>query len=190
MRTSLQKIIARPVKAARMRWQLLAGNSSGVGALEFALVFPVMLIMYFATVEITDKTVVSRRVIGVAQTCADLVAQVPSVSNSDLTNIFNASAAILAPYSTSGVKITITSVVANSSNVGKVDWSSTRNGTARATNSTVNLPAGLTTAGSSVIMVEVSYIYTPPLGKFLTGSSTFTDTAYLRPRRSMSVEKS
>jgi len=28
---------------------------------------------------------------------------VPSVSNSDLTNIFNASVAILAPYSTSGV---------------------------------------------------------------------------------------
>lgn len=174
----------------RQRAKCLAFNESGVGALEFALIFPVMLIMYFATVEITDKTVVGRRVIGVAQTCADLVAQVPSVTDSDLTNIFNASAAILAPYSTDNVKITITSVVANSSNVGKVDWSATKNGTVRAANSTVTLPAGLTTAGSSVIMVEVTYSYTPPLGKFLTGSSTFTDTAYLRPRRSMTVTKS
>ena len=155
----------------------------------FELVFPVMLTMYFATIEITDKTVVSRRVISVAQTCADLVAQVPTVSDSDLTNIYNASTAILSPYSTSGIKITVTSVVADSNNVGKVAWSSTYNGTVKTTNSTVTLPAGLTTAGSSVIMVEVSYTYMPPIGKFLTGNSTVTDTAYLRPRRSTTVTK-
>jgi len=183
------KPISNTARALRKRIYFLRHDVSGVGALEFALVFPIMLIMYFAIVEITDKTVVSRRVIGVAQTSADLVAQVSSVSNADLTNIFAASTAVLSPYSAKDIKITITSVIADNGNVAKVAWSATHNGTVRAANSTVTLPSGLTTAGSSLIMAEVSYTYTPPLGKFLTGSATFTDTAYLRPRRSISVSK-
>jgi len=189
MKKQLVRAMADIGAGLLQRLQRLACNHSGVGAVEFALIFPVMITMYFATIEISDKTVVARRVIGVAQTSADLVAQVTSVSNADLTNIFNASTAILAPYPAASVKITITSLIADSSNIAKVAWSSSYNGTARTTNSTVTLPSGLTTAGTSIIMAEVTYTYTPPLGKFLTGNSTFTDTAYLRPRRSVSVAK-
>jgi hypothetical protein len=40
-----------------------------------------------------------------------------------------------------------------------------------------------------VIVAEVSYTYTPPVGEFLTGGLTMQDTFYLRPRRSLTVEK-
>lgn len=165
-------------------------DARGLAAVEFALIVPVMLTIYFGTIETTNALTASRRVTNVAQTAADLVAQAASVSTSDLNDVFAASAAILTPFDTAAVKITITSVVANSSNVTRVAWSAAYGGaTARATNSSITLPAGLTTAGTSVIMAEVTYTYTSPIGTFITGPIIMTEVAYLRPRRAVSVAK-
>lgn len=164
-------------------------DARGLAAVEFALIVPLMLTLYFGTLETSDALTASRRVTNVAQTAADLVAQVTTVSSSDLTDIFAASTAILTPFDTSAVKITISSVVADSSNKTTVAWSSTYKGTARTTNSAVTLPTGLTTANTSVIMAEVTYTYTSPIATFITGPIVMTETAYLRPRRSVTVAK-
>jgi len=164
-------------------------DARGLAAVEFALIVPLMLTLYFGTLETSDALTASRRVTNVAQTAADLVAQVTTVSSSDLTDIFAASTAILTPFDTSAVKITISSVVADSSNKTTVAWSSTYNGTARITNSAVTLPTGLTSANTSVIMAEVTYTYTSPIATFITGPIVMTETAYLRPRRSVTVAK-
>jgi Flp pilus assembly protein TadG len=159
-------------------------------AVEFALIIPVMLTMYFGTVETTNALTAARRVTNVTQTAADLTAQVATVSTSDLNDIYSASAAILAPFPTDVIKMTITSVVANASSATntKVAWSKAYGGaTARSTNSSVTLPAGLTTAGTSIIMVEVSYNYTSPIASFITGPILMTEVAYLKPRRSIEV---
>ncbi len=162
----------------------------GLAAVEFALIVPLMLTLYFGTLETSDALTASRRVTNVAQTAADLVAQVPSVSTSDLTDIFSVSSAILTPYNTSAVKIVISSVVANASNVTTVAWSSAYGGaTARTVNSSVTLPTGLTTANTGIIMAEVTYTYTSPISTFITGPITMSETAYLRPRRSVTVAK-
>ncbi|HEX7775688.1 MAG TPA: TadE/TadG family type IV pilus assembly protein [Parvibaculum sp.] len=167
-----------------------AGNARGLAAVEFALIVPVMITLYFGTVETTNALTAARRVTNVAETAADLTAQSASVSSSDINDIFAASTAILTPFSTSAVKIVISSVVASSSNASSttVAWSKAYGGaTARANNSSVTLPTGLTTAGSSVIMVEVTYTYTSPIGTFITGPITMSEVAYLKPRRSTSV---
>lgn len=165
-------------------------DSRGLAAVEFAMIFPIMLTLYFGTLETSDALTVSRRVANVAETAADLVAQQISVSSSDLTDVFAASAAILTPYDTTKIKIVLTSVVANSSNVTTVAWSSAYGGaTARTVNSSITLPTGLTTANSSVIMAEVTYSYVSPIAHFITGPITMTETAYLRPRRSITVAK-
>ncbi len=172
--------------SARMR-RLLA-DARGLAAVEFALILPVMITVYFGTIETTDALTASRRVTNVAQTAADLVAQATSVSASDVDDIFAASTAILTPFDTTAAQITISSVVANASNVTKVAWSKAYGGaTPRATNSTIALPAGLTIPGTSVVMAEVTYAYTSPVGTLLTGPITMTEVAYLRPRRTVSV---
>ena len=45
--------------------------------------------------------------------------------------------------------------------VAKVVWSKTKNGTARAVNSTVTLPTALNVASTSLIWAEAQYAYTP-----------------------------
>lgn len=162
----------------------------GMVAVEFALIIPVMITIYFGTVETTNAMTAARRVTNVTQTAADLTAQVAAVTTSDLNDIFAASTAILTPFPTTGLKVTISSITASASNANTttVAWSKAYGGgTSRSTNSSVTLPAGLTTAGSSIIMVETTYTYNSPIASFITGPITMKEVAYLKPRRSVSV---
>ncbi len=181
------RLVFQRVGALSHRYAL---DAQGMVAVEFALLIPVMLTLYFGTIETTNAMTAARRVTNVAATAADLTAQAAAVSASDINDIFSASTAILSPFPTNVVKITITSVVASSSNASstKVSWSKAYGGaSARSVNSSVTLPAGLTTAGSRVIMVEVAYTYSSPISTFITGPIVMNEVAYLKPRRSTEV---
>ena len=92
------------------------------------------------------------------------------------------------PYSSTPISIVLTSVVADEDNNTNVSWSCAHNGAAYADDSAYTLPAGLTQPFSSVIVAEVTYSYTPPIGEFISGSLEMSETFYLRPRRSLTVE--
>ncbi|MBI1262098.1 MAG: pilus assembly protein [Rhizobiales bacterium] len=165
-------------------------NTAAIGAVEFALIAPVMLTMYFGVIEVTNALIVNRRVTSIALTAADLVSQAASVSNSDMADIFKASTAILEPYSAANIQIKITSVVADSTNKTKVAWSDGYNTTARSVGSNITLPTGLTSAGTSVIFAEVSYNWVSPVvGQLLKSGIAMGDKAYLKPRRSVAVAR-
>ncbi len=67
----------------------------GLAAVEFALIAPVMMIMFYGVVELSSAIDCNSRVARVSSTVADLVAQSPAVSTADTTNIFNAANAII-----------------------------------------------------------------------------------------------
>ncbi len=98
-------------------------DKRGVSAIEFAMLVPIIILMYVGTVEIGNLLTVERRVETVASTAADLTAQVKQVSNADLSDIVAASTSILTPYATTPLKIVLSSVVADQNNNGKVAWS-------------------------------------------------------------------
>ena len=165
------------------------GDRRGVAAVEFALILPLMIIMYFGALEITDALTANRRVTLATQTVADLVAQSAVITDDDMTDIFAATAAVMAPFDASNLKMRVTSVVADGHNNTKVAWSDGYNMSARGKNSTLALPAGLTSGGDSVIYAEVKFTYTSLLGKYFTSPFVFTDEAYLRPRRSLQIAR-
>jgi Flp pilus assembly protein TadG len=159
----------------------------GLAAVEFAFLLPVMIIMFFGVVELSMAVNCRAAVTSVASTTADLTAQATAISTSDMSNVFNAASAVLYPHDTASATITVTSVnydtTTKSLTSGKVAWSCSRNGTARGQNDTVALPAGLMTANGSVIMSEVTYTYTSPTTKIITGPMSMTNTFYAKPRR-------
>lgn len=161
----------------------------GLAAVEFAMLLPVMITLFFGVVELSLALTCRADVTNMASAAADLVAQEKAVTTSDMTNVFNAATAILYPYDPSAVKITVTSVIYNTSTksltVGTVAWSCTKNGTKRTGNLT--LPAGLMTANGSVIVSEVSYGYKSPTTQIVTGTKTMTNTFYTRPRRASAI---
>jgi len=179
-------LIAQDVRG---RLEHLRKDERGVSAVEFAMLLPLMLSLYLGAVEVSQGIGADRKVTLTARTVADLVSQVSSISNSDMTNSLNAASAVIAPFSSANLKVTVTSISIDAQGKATVAWSDTKNGTARAKGSTVTLPAALNIPNSSLIWSEVQYTYTPVVGHVVTGSLTLKDQMYMRPRVSDSVAR-
>lgn len=167
----------------------LRHDERGVSAIEFAMLLPLMLTMYLGSVEISQGVSASRKVTLTTRTVADLVSQVSSINNSDMSNSLNAAATVMAPFSSSNLKVVLSSVTIDSTGKATVAWSETLNGTARAKGSSVALPTALNVPNSSLIFSEVQYAYTPTIGYIISGTLTLKDQIYMRPRLSDSVTR-
>ena len=140
----------------------------GAAAVEFALILPFMLTLYVGSIELSDLISVDSRVTVIAGTIGDLVARTDgSLSQSTLTDYFNAAEEIMTPYSVTGLKQLVTCVKVSSTGVATVEWSRGTSGTtAKTTGSTLSLPTAITniSKNSYVIVSETSYAYKPLLG--------------------------
>jgi Flp pilus assembly protein TadG len=179
--------LGRIMQGSRRRAARLQSDERGVSAVEFALLLPLMLTLYLGAVEISQAISADRKVTLTSRTMADLVSQVSSIDSGGLGDVFNASTSVMAPFTTTPLKVTVTSVSIDANNKATVAWSCTRGGTARTVGSTVTVPAALNAANSSLIWSEVSYVYTPAVGYIITGPLTLTDQLYMAPRISTSV---
>jgi Flp pilus assembly protein TadG len=159
-----------------------AGDSRGISAVEFSLVLPFMLVAYLGSVEIGNGIATKLRVSLTARTVADLASQYFSIKNADMSNILSASSAVMAPYSTSPLVITLSEVTTDASGNATVTWSDSLNGTARPVGQTVTLPTAIRTPSVSFIWAEVTYAYRPNLGYVMTGTLTLSDQLFMYPR--------
>ena len=171
------------------RLRRLVGDEHGVSAIEFALLLPLMVSLYLGAVEMSQGIAADRKVTLTARSIGDLVSQVSSINNTDMTNALNAAGAVMAPFPLGNLKVTVSSVKIDANGVATVDWSDTLNGTARTKGSTVTLPAALSVASTSLIWSEVQYTYKPVVGYVITGTLTLKDQIYMRPRLSDSVAR-
>ena len=90
--------LARRIARARRSIRRLRRDQRGISAVEFAMLAPLMVVLYLGGVEISQAIAVDRKVTLVARTLGDLVAQTSSVTTTDITNILSASAAVVQPY--------------------------------------------------------------------------------------------
>jgi Flp pilus assembly protein TadG len=167
----------------------LRRDERGLSAVEFAMLLPLMLTLYLGSVEISQGISADRKVTLTTRTVADLVSQVSSINNSDMSNSLNAAATVMAPFSSSNLKVVVSSIKVDASGKATVDWSDTLNGTARSKGSSVTLPTALNIANSSLILSEVQYAYKPTIGYLISGTMTLKDQIYMRPRLSESVSR-
>jgi Flp pilus assembly protein TadG len=161
----------------------LLKNTSGLAAVEFAMILPIMLVLFFGTVEMSNGVAVYRKVTLMAHTLSDLTSQSVEVQDSDLTNFFAASTGVMTPYSATPIAQTITEIWVNPSGQARVQWSS---GSSPLTPGTTfgNLPSNLAVPNSYVIYSQVSYLYTPAVGYIMSKTGvTLSDFAYTRPRQ-------
>jgi Flp pilus assembly protein TadG len=171
-------------------WRLVSQFSaakSGIAAIEFALLLPVMLVLYLGCVEITSGVAIQRKVTLTARTVADLASQYTAIGSSDMTNILNAGPDIIVPYSSSPLQAIVSELSINAQGQAVVVWSSAYNGTARTVGSVVTIPTNLATPNSYLILGEAQYSYQPNLGSSLVRNLPLSDTMYMRPRQSTSI---
>ncbi|CAN5194652.1 pilus assembly protein [soil metagenome] len=184
------KVPTRATNALRRRTRAFGKDRRGVSAVEFALILPLMVTLYLGGIQISDALTVSRKVTHVASTLGDLVTQSKNITNSDMSNIFDASAAILAPYAASTLKMKVSSIKIDSNGKATVVWSDARNDTPLTKDAVVTLPAGVTVNSTWIVTAEVHYPYQPWIGYVLTGTYDLHDQFYLRARLSDDVKRS
>jgi Flp pilus assembly protein TadG len=173
----------------------LRANKSGAAAIEFAIICPLIILIFFGLIELAEGVNCRARMENTSSTVADLVAQSKKITDADRDNIFSAANALMYP-NPPDIKIRMSSLIddGNDNNVGQVVWSDTNDPTAYtpyAKDEKINVPDGvITSGGGSVIMAEVQYTYKSPLRFVLPTDVTMSSRFYSRPRRALQVSRS
>ncbi len=163
----------------------LLQNRAGIAVVEFALLLPLMVLIYFGAVETSLLLQVDRKVTKSASTLGDLVSRETSISDAEIADIFDASRLIFQPFSNSAARLRISSLVVDK-NTGevKVDWSDASGAWSALTAGTVvTPPSDLVPTSGSLILAEVELPYASKIGYVVNFSHTLKDTFYLRPRQ-------
>ncbi len=174
----------------RMAARLLLADR-GVAAVEFALILPVMLLVYLGTLEASTLITMDRKVQSVAGAVGDLVARADqTISSSQLQDYFRAASGIMTPYSPTNVLQVVTAVDVAADGTTRVAWTRQYlNGvysgtTPHTVGDTYPLPAEMTaiSLGRMVIAAEASYSYTPLLGIVINQPVNLYRSSFFMPR--------
>lgn len=160
------------IAALRRRSRGFARNRRGTAAVEFALILPIMLLVYLGTLEASALISMDRRVQTIAGSVGDLVARADgSVTAAQLNDYFRASEAIMHPFSTNSLIQTVSLVRIDQNGNTAIVWSRRHAGGAanhtagRGSGSPYTLPREITDiADGYVILSEAAYSYSPLMG--------------------------
>lgn len=169
----------------------LIRDDGGVASVEFALILPLLVVMYFGLAEATFALMAEKRASHLASTMADLIAQEPQTDAATLSDLMGAAPAIMRPFAsdTSRLKMRISSLAADNDGDVAVAWSYASAGHAQreAGSAVAEMPSGLLEAGEGVVLAEVSYEHRPAIGMVVNNTLTFNERFYLRPRKTNQV---
>jgi len=160
----------------------------GTSAIEFAIVAPLMLALYIGVVEISEGVAADRKVTLTSGTLANITAQSQALNATAMTNILNASVAIMAPF-TGTVSAKISCLKINAGGAAIVAWGAANTGTTpHSAGEVITIPSDLAVPNTSVVFSEVSYLYVPVTG-YVPGWShiaadgiTLSDRMFMSPR--------
>ena len=153
-----------------------ARSRDGVSAVEFALILPVLLTIWAGLSECAHAIDNWRKVVLLARTVSDLTAQGDAQNPIDaslMNDILAASTQVLKPFDAGQVKIVVSAMAVDLTNLNLVprvcSSTASSNASPRSTGTAADLvvPVGFRTNGVRYVLAEVSMPYTPMLGAAL-----------------------
>jgi Flp pilus assembly protein TadG len=139
----------------------LARDRDGIGAIEFAILVPVLLLLYLGALQTTIALSIAQRASRAAGTVADVLTQQTSVTKSTLATMPSLANAIFSPYVITGMTLKITGIQIDASSKATVLWSWEQDGTTAYTANSVvtGVPADLNKASSFLVRTELAVPY-------------------------------
>lgn len=203
-------VMETPVEKGRAGWMRRIArfhrDNKGVAAVEFALIAPILIIMYFMTLEVGLGIEANKKIGRTASIVADLVTQNQSVTKTDLDAMMRIGEGTLQPYNRSEPTIRITAIQFDNKTppVGRVVWSRQATGStaaaylAKDTDVTSKVPDKLRIQDTFLIRVETYLNYKPVVAwtadqKTALGLTSAFDNIemsevyHLRPRMSATI---
>ena len=139
------------------RLKALLHNREGVGGVEFALIAPMLLVLYLSAVELTVGLSIAKKASLAASTITDLITRTEKITKADLTVMEDVTKSIFVPYPSRDLSIKITGVTINNAGASTVAWSWANKGAAPyVVGSTVAIPDGMDIPNTFVVRTELS----------------------------------
>ena len=161
----------------RARTRLAGGgfvrSEDGIALLEFALVLPILLLLYVGTVEVANLMSNLRKLDLFTRTVGDFAGGASAPSRQEIDGMFKASKVVLMPFDTEKVEIVVSAVgVIGTAASGPMQVCSSvaaSNATPRAVREipAVAPPAELRVRGARMLLVETRMPYQPRTGSTL-----------------------
>ena len=187
---------ASVLRVARFWLKFFIRDERGVSAVEFALLLPLMVLIYAGVVDVSRGVDANRKVSRIASVVGDLVSRQISVMPAQLDDIFKIGATIMASsIKAPEIRISFLRVekLENSQNfIVKLDWSQKTAGFTESENKgerekkQIFLPDMLRQEVMNYIRVEAQYAYEPLLAAVLPPIN-MEEIYYISPRYSDSI---
>jgi len=166
-------------------------DEDGIAAIEFAIIAPIMIGMYFGLAEIASAISVDRRVSHGTNVAGDMATQQPDIRLADIEEVVAASLRVMDIPNVSRVSMDIESFIlpADSQPAESRGRIRVNQGAGNFTNFDANsLDTKILNANSGVVVTRASYKYTPLQLRFFDSDITLRETFLLKPRRSDAVQ--
>jgi Flp pilus assembly protein TadG len=174
---------------------------SGVSAVEFALIAPLMVVMLFGATEVSLLVTVDRKTTIAASTLGDLAAQTDLVSCAELSQISAVTRQVFEPYSGANASMVVANLVLDGG-AAKVEWSKFLHNDVSgnpicddvpgshslAVGKTVVIDTSLFATGGGIVVGDVEKVHTTVGTSFLANNLVMHERFYLRPRKSLKLK--
>lgn len=153
---------------------------------EFAVLAPVLLLLFVGSLETVNLVRVERKLVSAAQTAANLATLESEITTIGLDDVFRAAELVMEPFAAQPMTGAIASVHYDADDgTAATDWQDSMRGGAMPDAAT--LADGLGLPGESVVIVRLTYAYRPVLSGLVFGEASLVETAFARPRRAAFV---
>jgi Flp pilus assembly protein TadG len=167
----------------------LKSDDRGVSAIEFVLIFPILVALLAGTVDFGQALMVSRKMNQIAGTLGDMVSQKSAWTSTEINAIIAGSSTIIQPFDQSKLTIQVAVLDVATDLSTKVNWAKGYNVTALAKNaaSPVTISKDIAEAGVQLIAVKATYELTTPFSTLLkpvtrVTAYNYNKTFIMRPR--------
>ena len=167
-----------------LRLRSWARDTSGLAAIEFAFIAPIMILIYFSMAELCQGYMALKRTGHIAAMVADIVSRSDIITKQEAEDVLDIGVLIMKPFPTAALKQRVSSVTRDDETNYNVDWSV---GVGKGMDEKLiatkdNIPSDLLVIGETAIVAEAEYNYQSPFGELTAAAPDFKRMAYLRPR--------
>jgi len=178
----------------RRWWSALRGDARGSMLVEFAVVLPVLFVLYVGSFVLLDEFTAGRKVTITTRTITDLTTRYDIITTAQAKTVLAASAQVLVPYAGDSARARMSELLVTGPTTGRVMWSVVPSAQtsdalmpALASCATVILPNGLVPVNTHLVMGEVNITYHPVVGLGAPTDMVLRDRSFMSPRNVTSI---